>query len=352
MSGSAATTNPSVTAAWADDTGSAFTEGASDSALNGATPVTIVAAPASSTRRIVKNITIANIDTAPVTFTLSYNDNSTLRTVVKVTLAVNDTWTTEGTFDSAGNLKTSFASFSGLLLPANGGTGIANNNSSTIAISGSFPLTATLTGSTGVTFPTSGTLYGTASGSITSAQLATSLTDETGSGANVFANTPTLVTPILGTPTSGSLANCTGYALANLTGAGSGVLTFLATPSSANLASALTDETGTGVVVFNNKPTFLGTIQTITAIGALALDGSLGNMFTKTIGTGSTFTQSNFSVGQNFVVTVSGAFTITWFGGITWFTTGASAPTQGALTSYGFTCTATNTFNGYLVGTQ
>jgi hypothetical protein len=46
-------------------------------------------------------------------------------------------------------------------------------------------------------------------GSFTSAQLATALTDETGSGANVFATSPTLVTPALGTPSSGNLANCT-----------------------------------------------------------------------------------------------------------------------------------------------
>jgi hypothetical protein len=46
-------------------------------------------------------------------------------------------------------------------------------------------------------------------GSFTSANLAAALTDETGSGANVFANTPTLVTPVLGTPTSGNLDNCT-----------------------------------------------------------------------------------------------------------------------------------------------
>jgi hypothetical protein len=42
-----------------------------------------------------------------------------------------------------------------------------------------------------------------------SANLAAALTDETGSGANVFATSPTLVTPILGTPTSGNLSNCT-----------------------------------------------------------------------------------------------------------------------------------------------
>jgi hypothetical protein len=65
----------------------------------------------------------------------------------------------------------------------------------------------TITGS--VTGTTPGSL-----GSLTSAQLKTALTDETGSGANVFATSPTLVTPLLGTPTSGVLTNCTGLPLA------------------------------------------------------------------------------------------------------------------------------------------
>lgn len=46
-----------------------------------------------------------------------------------------------------------------------------------------------------------------------SANLAALLTDETGTGANVFATSPTLVTPLLGTPTSGTLTNCTGLPL-------------------------------------------------------------------------------------------------------------------------------------------
>ena len=46
-------------------------------------------------------------------------------------------------------------------------------------------------------------------GTPTSANLAALLTDETGSGSAVFATSPTLVTPILGTPTSGNLSNCT-----------------------------------------------------------------------------------------------------------------------------------------------
>jgi hypothetical protein len=43
-----------------------------------------------------------------------------------------------------------------------------------------------------------------------SANLAAALTDETGSGAAVFANTPTLIAPLLGTPTSGVMTNVTG----------------------------------------------------------------------------------------------------------------------------------------------
>ena len=42
-------------------------------------------------------------------------------------------------------------------------------------------------------------------GSFTSAQLATALTDETGSGSNVFATSPTLVTPVLGAATATSV---------------------------------------------------------------------------------------------------------------------------------------------------
>ena len=47
-------------------------------------------------------------------------------------------------------------------------------------------------------------------GSFTSAQLAGALSNETGSGAAVFGTSPTLVTPVLGTPQSGDLSNCTG----------------------------------------------------------------------------------------------------------------------------------------------
>lgn len=89
-----------------------------------------------------------------------------------------------------------------------------------------------------------------------SANLRAALTDETGTGAAVFATSPTLVTPALGTPASGTLTNCTGLPISTgVSGLGTNVSAFLATPSSANLASALTDETGTGAAVFAVSPT-------------------------------------------------------------------------------------------------
>ena len=61
----------------------------------------------------------------------------------------------------------------------------------------------------------------------------------------------------LGTPASVTLTNGTGLPISTgVSGLGTGVATFLATPSSANLASAVTDETGSGSLVFATLPTF------------------------------------------------------------------------------------------------
>jgi len=78
---------------------------------------------------------------------------------------------------------------------------------------------------------------------------------------NKTLTSPTLTTPVLGTPSSGTLTNCTGLPISTgVSGLGTGIATFLATPSSANLASAITDETGTaGSLVFSASPTFTGT---------------------------------------------------------------------------------------------
>jgi hypothetical protein len=69
---------------------------------------------------------------------------------------------------------------------------------------------------------------------------------------------PTLTAPVLGTPASGTLTNATGLPISTgVSGLATGIATFLATPSSANLAAALTDETGSGSNVFATSPTLV-----------------------------------------------------------------------------------------------
>lgn len=140
----------------------------------------------------------------------------------------------------------------------------------------------------------------------TSAALRSAISDETGTGFLVFAtsptlttptiSSPTLTTPVLGTPSSGTLTSCTGLPISTgVSGLGTGVATFLATPSSANLAAALTDETGTGANVFANTPTLVtpvigaATGTSLTATGTVVSTGTAGVGYAT--GAGGTVTQ-------------------------------------------------------------
>lgn len=86
----------------------------------------------------------------------------------------------------------------------NGSNNTITNVSLSTGVTGTLPAA---NGGTGITSLGSGvaTFLGTPS----SANLAAAVTDETGSGALVFATSPTFTTPVLGTPTSGNLSNCT-----------------------------------------------------------------------------------------------------------------------------------------------
>ena len=75
-------------------------------------------------------------------------------------------------------------------------------------------------------------------GSFTSAQLKTALTNETGSGAAVFGTSPTLVTPALGTPSALVATNATGTAAGLTVGATTGVEDGADVTDTANVTAA------------------------------------------------------------------------------------------------------------------
>ena len=159
-----------------------------------------------------------------------------------------------------------------------------------------------------------GTGVATFLGTPSSANLAAAVTGETGTGALVFANTPTLVSPLLGTPTSGVLSACTGLPISTgVSGLGTGIATALAvntgsagapvlfngalgTPSS----GTVTNLTGTASININ------GTVGATTATtGAFTTLTTTGTINLLTVGRGAGAVSTNTAVGASALATAS-----------------------------------------------
>lgn len=107
------------------------------------------------------------------------------------------------------------------------------------------------------------------------------------------------------------------------------------------------------------KPQVKGSYQAVTSdadAAVVTFDLSASNIHKTTLGGNRTLALTNVTVGQSFVIRltqdVSGNRTVTWFSGIIWpngvvptLSTGA-----GKVDSFGFMCTGTNTFDGFVLG--
>ena len=182
--------------------------------------------------------------------------------------------------------------------------------------------------------------------------VATALAVNVGSAGAFVTFDGALGTPSSGTLTNATgLPVSTG-----ISGLGAGVATFLATPSSANLATAVTGETGSGALVFGTSPTIAtATLGVTTATGltatgtnrgtALALTSLVNNVTTVASGTGVVL--QTCVVGQTIIVFNNGANVLKVYATGSDTIDGTAGSTGVNLTNAlraRYVCVATNTF--------
>ena len=278
------------------------------------------------------NARLASVDSASVTALIDSAYIQARQVPVTTTTVNAAAATTVGTITSG--------TWQGTVIDGQyGGTGVANTGK-TITLGGSFTHTGahtlgvTTTANTNITLPTTGTLATTLNklsdfAATTSSELLGVISDETGSGALVFATSPALTTPVLGVASATSInkvaltAPATGSTLTIADGktlTASNTLTFTGTDgtsvafgtggtvvytadklsvhaatTSAELAGVISDETGSGALVFATSPTLttptLG-IASATTINKVTLTAPATGS-TLTIANGKTLTASN-----------------------------------------------------------